>query len=751
MRRVTPFGDCCSGETGFFVRINGFHLFTCYLQLDVTITIQEMSAQIPVTFCDVAASFTEDQWLRLDGWKKVFYQNVIKEIHEVLLTLGYTITNPDVIFNINKAKKPCVRIDSSSAERKCTPVGDTPDLLVRIKEETPEQTTCSDEKMGVKAYPVVGSDVSLNIREQATSEKCCLSTKAKPIAPILLKEEEDNRKRGKQSAVNVSTVSVEVQVPAMVKQEARLQEQLQSTGHGDTVNDEAGIGKTVPVVVKEEDADVVPTEIQSTSHSNTAIWPAVVKQEENVLFEEISLTGRSSTFNIVVKQEEVDYNEMQSTGHTNSTAKMLARLQNHSVEDTISEEHHNINTLRKTMSDIATIRTFLTELKEKRDIQNIPHQELDSLMSRFITAARRQDGRQYEPHTLRCMIGSLDRYLKMHKYPYNIRFGESRDFPLTRESLNVKQKILKKEGKGKPSKRPSVLTDEDIEHLYTSGILSMDNPTSLLNLILFNNGIHFGFRIREQYDLRWGDIMLLTDTAGNKYLEFNEHQTKTCSGENPANFKRVKPRIYSTLQIPSRDPVAAYIKYANSRPKSMMTPDSPFYLAPNVNYKPLHSRWFHSMKIGINKMRRLMKHMRYDSVLPRNKKLTYHSTWKTTVQKPMESHLQPPEKNQVSAHRSLQRINHYSSLTERKQHQRSGFLQTPSTSASSDRLPIQTMPNLFTSPFAVPSDSSDTMISKRNRLNAVIWENCLLRNSDVNLNVYNHTTPDSYKKRKREM
>ncbi|KAM3920884.1 zinc finger protein 90-like [Leptodactylus fuscus] len=94
-----------------------------------------MSHQVPIIFHDVAASFTEQQWLRLDHWQKDLYKNVMKEIHEALATLGYAIANPDVMFNIKKQDESCVRIDCTSGERKEIPIGDHPDILIRIGAE----------------------------------------------------------------------------------------------------------------------------------------------------------------------------------------------------------------------------------------------------------------------------------------------------------------------------------------------------------------------------------------------------------------------------------------------------------------------------------------------------------------------------------------------------------------------------------------------------------------------------------------
>ncbi|KAM4015852.1 uncharacterized protein ACNLHF_002431 isoform 3-T3 [Anomaloglossus baeobatrachus] len=97
-----------------------------------------MSHQAPIIFYDVAASFTEEQWSRLEQWQKDVYKNVMRDIHEALVTLGYAITNPDVLFNIKKQDQSCIRIDCSSGERKEIPVGDHPDILIRIEAEDNE-------------------------------------------------------------------------------------------------------------------------------------------------------------------------------------------------------------------------------------------------------------------------------------------------------------------------------------------------------------------------------------------------------------------------------------------------------------------------------------------------------------------------------------------------------------------------------------------------------------------------------------
>ncbi|XP_029440280.1 zinc finger protein 398-like [Rhinatrema bivittatum] len=55
-----------------------------------------------VTFRDVAAYFWEVEWDILGQWQKELYKKVIKEIHGVLMSRGYSIINPDVVFKIKK-------------------------------------------------------------------------------------------------------------------------------------------------------------------------------------------------------------------------------------------------------------------------------------------------------------------------------------------------------------------------------------------------------------------------------------------------------------------------------------------------------------------------------------------------------------------------------------------------------------------------------------------------------------------------
>ncbi|XP_069056559.1 zinc finger protein 282-like isoform X3 [Pleurodeles waltl] len=98
-----------------------------------------------VTFRDVAAYFSEDEWKLLREWQKELYRNVMKEIHQALTSLGYQIANPDILLRINKGDESVIwdpqdeakGADNDDPSTSCFPVIN-PDILLRIKQEEEE-------------------------------------------------------------------------------------------------------------------------------------------------------------------------------------------------------------------------------------------------------------------------------------------------------------------------------------------------------------------------------------------------------------------------------------------------------------------------------------------------------------------------------------------------------------------------------------------------------------------------------------
>ena len=101
---------------------------------------------------------------------------------------------------------------------------------------------------------------------------------------------------------------------------------------------------------------------------------------------------------------------------------------------------------------------------------------------------------------------------------------------------------------------------------------------------------------------RWGDIKLKKTCDGTEYLEFNERQTKTRTGSDLSDVRKVRPKLWAMPGDPERCPVESYKTYAMKRPISFSQDDHPFYLAPRTTSLTSESdQWFLKMKLGEKK------------------------------------------------------------------------------------------------------------------------------------------------------
>ena len=76
------------------------------------------------------------------------------------------------------------------------------------------------------------------------------------------------------------------------------------------------------------------------------------------------------------------------------------------IEDQKTQEHSFKDTQRCKFAE------FLNSKTESRRIEEIPPKELNEYISEFIVAARRKDGEDFDPSSLRGLICSFSRHLK---------------------------------------------------------------------------------------------------------------------------------------------------------------------------------------------------------------------------------------------------------------------------------------------------------------------------------------------------
>lgn len=94
-----------------------------------------------VIFRDVAVYFSEKEWELLEGWQKDLYTGVIKEIHGILISLGFVILNPSNFLRIQPEEEPCPKsyhvgsrngnVNVAGSDSDCSSVN--PDILLTVQ------------------------------------------------------------------------------------------------------------------------------------------------------------------------------------------------------------------------------------------------------------------------------------------------------------------------------------------------------------------------------------------------------------------------------------------------------------------------------------------------------------------------------------------------------------------------------------------------------------------------------------------
>ena len=238
-------------------------------------------------------------------------------------------------------------------------------------------------------------------------------------------------------------------------------------------------------------------------------------------------------------------------------------------------------------------------------------------------------------------------------------------FEQTRKVLQSKQRDLKQKGKGNKPNASAALSEEDIQVLYEKDLLGSSTAEVLLNMVWFNNTIHFGLRgCKEHREMCWGDVKLCQTSTGQEYLEFNKRETKTRLGNDPRNVRAIAPKRFA---VPNNEkcPVKAYKVYAEKRPAEMKTDDALFYLTVNNVKSGSGKPWFKKAPVGVNKLNTLMKTMAQKAGLWPNFK--NHSGRKTMIQTLVNNDVLPTDIMQPSGHKNVQSITSYSTVSQKQQ------------------------------------------------------------------------------------
>lgn len=249
------------------------------------------------------------------------------------------------------------------------------------------------------------------------------------------------------------------------------------------------------------------------------------------------------------------------------------------------------------------------------EFEELPVKELAKLFKHFYAEVRTKDGSSYSRSSLLSIRRSLHRYLTSPPYrrKLNIMSGEFQG------ANAVISGMIKTRQEGSEDKKHQPITEADIKKMYSSRVLSNDNPTSLQYKVFFEICLHFGKIGRDGlHDLKRENVVFTLDTNGKEYV--------TVKYDLPVKNQCSRPSHDHKLYATNREdcPLKSLKKYI-----SKLNPEnSSFFQKPKVrNY--IASRVWYKKPLGINAIGRMMSTISEEAKL--SIRYTNHCIRVTTV------------------------------------------------------------------------------------------------------------------------
>jgi hypothetical protein len=234
--------------------------------------------------------------------------------------------------------------------------------------------------------------------------------------------------------------------------------------------------------------------------------------------------------------------------------------------------------------------------------------ELSTILPKFLFEVRKKNGENYPSKTLYEVFAMINYYL-VTEAKWKTSLFKDPSFDKARRALEAKMKENARAGLTSGGNKSLFISKPIEDGLWESGILGSDNPSTLLNTVIYLIGIHFALRGGEELRrLRHGDLAQIksaVDSNGTRCLVYHEDVSKTRQGG--IKSISIKPKQlygYHNDVNHERCLVCLLKKYEDKRPPDVTT--DALFLTPLKNGYSA-AKWYKNMPLGKNMLANVVK------------------------------------------------------------------------------------------------------------------------------------------------
>lgn len=234
--------------------------------------------------------------------------------------------------------------------------------------------------------------------------------------------------------------------------------------------------------------------------------------------------------------------------------------------------------------------------KEWKALDETDIEDLNANLCKFFECLENSGGGSYNINTLRAYYNALRVYLKDTKsvdLNHDLRFRPVHDI--------FQQRISESEKSG--SCASTALREEDIQTALMTGTFGRGNPEALVTLIVYNLGMDFGCKGKEEImAIRNCDMIYGPLNAQSKpeFIKLSENVWKTKKQEYYTG------RVDIDLKRPQTCPVENILFYQSKKTPEQLSPNMPFLLFPKRS-GTYQDFWFQNQRMGKHTLMELFR------------------------------------------------------------------------------------------------------------------------------------------------